>query len=122
MAAKITTACNREPLKFCAGTGVTKAQMAVFIFRALDWRQLNTIAESSRVPDDIFLTDYNEFSWYIKTQVVDRYGDDQPWLRAAWNVTNRSTFSYKYSSYYRLECIMEEPHLKGAAFTQWPVL
>ena len=66
VAAKITTACNREPLKFCAGTGVTKAQMAVFIFRALDWRQLNTIAESSRVPDDIFLTDYNEFSWYIK--------------------------------------------------------
>ena len=100
VAAKITTACNREPLKFCAGTGVTKAQMAVFIFRALDWRQLNTIAESSRVPDDIFLTDYNEFSWYIKTQVVDRYGDDQPWLRAAWNVTNRSTFDYKYSSYY----------------------
>ncbi len=102
VAAKITTACNRKPLKFCAGTGVTKAQMAVFIFRALDWRQLNTIAESSRVPDDIFLTDYNEFSWYVKTQVVDRYGDNQPWLRAAWNVTNRSTFGYKYSSYYPL--------------------
>ena len=102
VAAKITTACNREPLKFCAGTRVTKAQMAVFIFRALDWRQLNTIAESSKVPDDIFLTDYNEFSWYIKTQVVDRYGDDQPWLQAAWNVTNRSTFGYRTSSYYPL--------------------
>ena len=110
VAAKITTACNQEPLKFCAGTGVTKAQMAVFIFRALDWRQLNTIAESSRVPDDIFLTDYNEFSWYIKTQVVDRYGDDQPWLRAAWNVTNRSTFDYKYSSYYSTSV-----HYGGAA-------
>ena len=81
VAAEITTACNREPLKFCAGTGVTKAQMAVFIFRALDWRQLNTIAESSRVSDDIFLTDYNEFSWYVKTQVVDRYGDNQPCCR-----------------------------------------
>ena len=107
----ITTACNQEPLEFCAGTGVTKAQMAVFIFRALDWRQLNTIAESSRVPDNIFLTDYNEFSWYIKTQVVDRYGgDDQPWLQAAWNVTNRSTFAYKYSSYY-----MTGVHYGGAA-------
>ncbi len=68
--------------------------MATFIFRALDWRQLNTIAESSRVPDDIFLTDYNEFSWYVKTQIVDRYGDDQPWLKAAWNVTNSSRFIY----------------------------
>ncbi len=68
--------------------------MAVFIFRALDWWQLNTIAESSPVPDGIFLTEYNEFSWYVKTQVVDRYGDDQPWLKAAWNVTNWSKFKY----------------------------
>ena len=66
--ADITTACNQDPLRFCAGTKVTKAQMATFIFRALDWWQLNTVAESSRVPDGIFLTEYNEFSWYVKTQ------------------------------------------------------
>ena len=98
----IVGGCSQEPPKYCPDSPVTKAQMAVFIFRALDWRQLNTIAESSRVPDDIFLTDYNEFSWYVKTQVIDRYGDNQPWLRTAWNVTNRSTFGYKYSSYYPL--------------------
>ena len=124
----ITTACNREPLEFCAGTGVTKAQMAVFIFRALDWRQPNTIAESSRVPDNIFLTDYNEFSWYIKTQVVDRYGgDDQPWLQAAWNVTNRSTFDYMYSSYYMTGVHyggaypqVDHPHTVASAMTTRP--
>ena len=128
VAAEITTACNQEPLEFCAGTGVTKAQMAVFIFRALDWWQLNTIAESSRVPDNIFLTDYNEFSWYIKTQVVDRYGgDDQPWLQAAWNVTNRSTFDYKYSSYYMTGVHyggaypqVDHPHTVASAMTTQP--
>ena len=105
----------------------TKAQMAVFIFRALDWRQLNTIAESSRVPDDIFLTDCNEFSWYVKTQVVDRYGDNQPWLQAAWNVTSRSTFGYKYSSYYPLAVHsgmaipqVNLPHLVAGSMTAQP--
>ena len=82
----IATGCGQGPLKYCPGSAVTKAQMAAFLYKSLDWLQVNSIAESSRVPDDIFLTDYNEFSWYIKTQVVDRYGDDQPWLRAAWNV------------------------------------
>ena len=80
--------------------------MAAFLYKSLDWLQVNSIAESSRVPDDIFLTDYNEFSWYIKTQVVDRYGDDQPWLRAAWNVTNRSTFDYKHTTYFRSSVVV----------------
>ena len=91
--------CSDEPLMYCPDSPVTKAQLAVFIFRVLDWWQLNTVAESSRVPDGIFLTDYNEFSWYVKTQVVDRYGDDHPWLKAAWNMTNRATSIYLADNY-----------------------
>ncbi len=66
----IATGCGQGPLKYCPGSAVTKAQMAAFLYKSLDWLQVNTIAESSRVPDDIFLTDYNEFSWYIKTQAT----------------------------------------------------
>ena len=91
--------CRDEPLKYCPDSPVTKAQLAVFIFRALDWWRLNTVAESSRVPDGIFLTDYNEFSWYVKTQIVDRDGDDHPWLKAAWNMTNRATSIYLADNY-----------------------
>ena len=120
----IATGCSQGPLKYYPGSAVTKAQMAAFLYKSLDWLQLNTIAESSRVPGDIFLTDYNEFSWYVKTQVVDRYGDNQPWLQAAWNVTNRSTFGYKDSSYYPLAVYigmatpqMDLPHLVAGYMT-----
>ena len=91
--------CSDEPLMYCPDSPLTKAQLTVLIFRALDWWQLNTVAESSRVPDGIFLTDYNEFSWYVKTQIVDRDGDDHPWLKAAWNITNRATSIYLADNY-----------------------
>ena len=29
-----------------------------------------------------------------KPRVIDGYGDDQPWLKAAWNATNWSRFKY----------------------------
>ncbi len=91
---ELLEACDQDPLRFCRRDAVTKTQMAVILFRSLDWLQLNTIAESSPVPADIFLTEYNKFSSYVKTHVVDRYGDDQPWLKAAWNITNRTTSIY----------------------------
>ena len=91
---KIMEPCSQDPLQFCRRNDVTRGQMATILFRALDWLQLNSIAESSPVPGDIFLTHYNEFSWYVKTQVVDRYGEDHPWLQAAWNATNTTQFSY----------------------------
>ena len=91
---EIMEACNQDPRRFCRRNNVTKARMAQILFRSLDWLQINSIAESSPVPDNIFLTNYNRFSWYIKTQVVDRYGEDQPWLQAAWNVTNTTQFRY----------------------------
>ncbi len=91
---QIMEACDQDPLQFCRREDVTKAQMAAILFRSLDWLQLNTIAESSPVPDDIFLTEYNAFSWHVKTNVVDEYGDDYPWLKTAWNATNWSRFRY----------------------------
>ena len=93
-AAEIVEGCSERPLRFCPTRTVSKAHGAASIIEALDWLQLNTIAESSPVPGDIFLTEYNEFSWYVKTQIIDRYGADQPWLKAAWNVTNWSKFKY----------------------------
>ena len=99
---ELLEACNQDPLRFCRRDAATKAQMAVILFRSLDWLQLNTIAERSPVPGDIFLTEYNKFSWYVKTQVVDEYGDDQPWLKAAWNITNRTTSIYMLFSHHNV--------------------
>ena len=37
-AAKVTVGCRSEPLRFCPSWSVTRAQMATFIYRALQWR------------------------------------------------------------------------------------
>ena len=94
-AARITVGCSQEPLSYCPNRAVTKAQMSAFIFRGLDWLQRQSIAESSPVRPDIFLTEYNQLSHFIKTEIVDRYGDEQPWLRATWNFSNQSDFKYQ---------------------------
>ena len=38
-AAGITVGCSIGPLKYCPGQPVTRAQMASFLTRALDWRR-----------------------------------------------------------------------------------
>ena len=37
-AAQITVGCRSEPLRFCPSQSVTRAQMATFIYRTLEWR------------------------------------------------------------------------------------
>ena len=40
-AAEITTGCGVDPLRFCPGRAVTRAQMASFLIRALNPREQN---------------------------------------------------------------------------------
>ena len=35
-------------------------------------------------------------SEYIKSQIIDRYSAEHPWLTDVWNYTNRPTFSYRW--------------------------
>ena len=43
---------------------------------------------------DVFYTEDNELSRFIKEGVVDRYAVDNPWLLETWNHTNRPDFRY----------------------------
>ena len=107
-AAEITTGCKLEPFQYCPSRSVTRAQMAAFIYRGLEWLEENRSDQSSAtnlIPvlvsndSDEFITEDNDFSRYIKTEIVDKYGDDQPWLRDTWNHTNRRDFTYLLGAY-----------------------
>ena len=103
-AAEITHGCREEPLQFCPQQPVTRAQMAAFIFRGGSWLSSPRPVESHTGPGptplvisndtEWFLTEDNEFSRYIKEDIVDRYGDEHPWLRDTWNHTNSFNFLY----------------------------
>ncbi len=103
-AAKITTGCKSEPLQYCPQRSVTRAHMSAFIYRALQWREDNSRPEEiqSAVPPlvlisndtEAFITQENDFSRYIKENIIEQYEDRQPWLRDVWNHTNRFDFSY----------------------------
>ena len=41
-----------------------------------------------------FLTEENELSRWVKSAVIDEYGDRWPWLNEAWDYTNRPNFKY----------------------------
>ena len=43
---------------------------------------------------EAFITRENDFSRYIKENIIEQYEDRQPWLRDVWNHTNRFDFSY----------------------------
>ena len=98
-AAKITVGCRSEPLRFCPSQSVTRAQMATFIYRALEWRAEKEIP---RVVEDenpgVFLTEENDLSRLIKHEIVDKHADEHPWLMEVWNYTNRPDFAYKLGS------------------------
>ena len=94
-AARVTTGCQPEPLRFCPSQSVTRAQMAAFIYRALEWRAEEEIP---RVVEDenpgVFLTEENRVSRFVKYEIVDKYADEYPWLMEVWNYTNRPDFTY----------------------------
>ena len=94
-AAKITVGCRSEPLRFCPSQSVSRAQMATFIYRALQWR---ADKERPRIVEDenpgVFLTEENDLSRFIKYEIVDKYADEYPWLMEVWNYTNHPDFAY----------------------------
>ena len=107
MASRITTGCNQIPLKYCPEDLVTKAQAATFLHRALEW-QLKGPSEGivndnpNNIPGynpDIFYTEENDLSRFIKEEIVDRYAEDHPWLLETWNHTNRPDFEYVINNY-----------------------
>ena len=102
-AAEITVGCKSEPLQYCPRRSVTRAQMSAFIYRGLQWREDNQDIETTRTAPtpilisngtDAFITEENELSRYIRDNVVAKYEDRLPWLRDAWNHTNRADFAY----------------------------
>ena len=113
-ASGITTGCKSEPFSYCPSSSVTKAQMAAFLYRALEWRAEqeqtteepdNGIEETpsevnnnpNNIPGydpDIFYTEDNELSRFVKHEIVDKHAEENPWLLAVWNHTNHSDFEY----------------------------
>ena len=94
-ASRITVGCIREPLKYCPSRSVTRAQMATFIDRALEWRKER--AAQAVVQDEnpgLFLTEENELSRFVRQEVVEKYATDNPWMMEVWNYTNREDFEY----------------------------
>ena len=82
-ATKISTGCNQTPLSYCPSREVTKGQMAAFLHRGLKWMETNDSG-----------TEDNELRRWVKSAIVDQYGAEAPWLREAWNYTDRPGFRY----------------------------
>ena len=108
-AAGITVGCKSEPFQYCPGRSVTRAQMAAFIYRALEWLEENRTSQPSTTAPtpvlvsndtDEFITEENDFSRYIRDEIVDKHGADHPWLRDTWNHTNRADFKYLLGNHY----------------------
>ena len=104
-ASKITVGCKSKPFSYCPGGSVTKAQMATFLYRALQW-QAEQVAENddgqntdgneqTGEESEVFHTQRNALSIHMKQEMVDKYTADNPWLLETWNYTNRESFEYQ---------------------------
>ena len=87
-ASKITVGCKSEPFSYCPSQSVTKAQMATFLYRALQWQEAQIKAQPE------FITAENDLSRWVKRDLIDEYGDKWPWLKEVWDYTNRADFEY----------------------------
>ena len=101
-ATKITVGCKQEPFNYCPANSVTKAQMAAFIYRALQWQKQTADQENDETDNpvttynpDTFYTAENDLSRLVKHELVDKYADKHPWLLETWNYTNRPEFEYR---------------------------
>ena len=113
-ASGITVGCKSEPFSYCPSSSVTKAQMATFLYRALERQAAQeqtteepddgieeTPTEINNNPNnilgynpDVFYTEENELSRFVKHEIVDKHAEENPWLLAVWNHTNHSGFKY----------------------------
>ena len=88
-ASGITLGCG-DGTKFCPSRTTTRAEMATFLHRAMDG------SSDVAVPahPDVFYTAENRLSRFIKHEVVDKYGEQYPWLIDTWNYSNSPDFKY----------------------------
>ena len=93
-ASEITVGCRTEPLSYCPSRSVTRAQMAAFIYRGLDWRAAQTQDDDLTQEQPEFITEENDVSRWVKRGLIDEYGDKWPWLKEVWDYTNREDFKY----------------------------
>ena len=97
-ASGITVGCKSEPFSYCPPSPVTKAQMATFLFRALQWQRDQTQTgeqddsedeEAGNEPavndnpnniagydPDVFYTEENELSRFVKHEIVDKHAEE----------------------------------------------
>ena len=126
LATGITTGCNKLPLRYCPDNLVTKAQAATFLHRALKWQRGEQPTEEEAInhnpnnipgyDPDIFYTEENDLSRFIKEEIVDKYAEDNPWLLETWNHTNRPDFEYdidNHTARVSLIYLDAEYHSKG---------
>ena len=93
-ASKITVGCRSEPLSYCPERSVTRAQMAAFIYRGLQWKEAQAETSNPTQPQPEFITEENDLSRWVKHDLVYEYGDKWPWLKEVWDYTNREDFEY----------------------------
>ena len=82
-ASGITAGCG-DGTTFCPNQHTTRAQMATLLYRALELQEAQ--------PE--FITEENDFSRWVKHDLIDKYGDKWPWLKEVWDYTNREDFEY----------------------------
>ena len=92
-ASGITLGCG-DGTKFCPSRTTTRAEMATFLHRAING------SSDVAVPahPDVFYTEDNRLSRFIKHEVVDKYGEQYPWLIDTWNYSNSPDFKYSLPS------------------------
>ena len=93
----ITTGCRSEPLRFCPGSPVKRAQMAVFLYRSQFWHDLENGSGgqiAGGISPETFRTEENEVSRFVRYEIVELYAADNPWLMDVWDYTNRLSFKY----------------------------
>ena len=105
-ASSITAGCSSDPFKYCPSSSVTRAQMATFLYRALEWQEAQ--------PE--FITEENDFSRWVKHDLVDEYGDKWSWLKEVWDYTNREDFEYLTPDGFSIGFRFLGPEQTGDAF------
>ena len=78
----------------------TRGDMMVLLKAINDGTLRNTEPEPSDQTEaqPEFITEENDVSRWIKHDLIDEYGDKWPWLKEAWDYTNREDFEYTASN------------------------
>ena len=92
-----------SPTTFAPEDTLTRAQLVTFLFRYQGEPEVTVNASTpscnpNNIPGydpDIFYTERNQASGFVKEELIDKYAEDNPWLLRAWNHTNQTDFEYK---------------------------